>query len=269
MSRQGMRVLRDGSPPRAWGQFHPADRGALLLRGSPPRAWGQCDDDPIEPAIAAVHPHVRGDNYIVTRLYVNHLGSPPRAWGQCLSVRSVAGRLSVHPHVRGDNTWQRLDLFALFRFTPTCVGTIPAKVWFLRGTPVHPHVRGDNFVQITIGVLAPGSPPRAWGQSRESDSRSLRVRFTPTCVGTMSPPNARTTPSYGSPPRAWGQSEKVDCQALFSTVHPHVRGDNVITHSPAFIDYGSPPRAWGQWWGTALKPAWERFTPTCVGTIRM
>ena len=52
-------------------------------------------------------------------------------------------------------------------------------------------------------------------------------------------------------------------------VHPHVRGDNEVPRTVSRKCHGSPPRAWGQLNCVRVASAWNRFTPTCVGTTRM
>jgi len=131
----------------------------------------------------------------------------------------------VHPHVRGDND---------------C--TLESRV----RTTVHPHVRGDNGCLWGRVIIQRGSPPRAWGQYCPSHRPGQRLRFTPTCVGTMPSSGIACRPSNGSPPRAWGQSLLAFGQARRErftptcvgtmppsgegagrvAVHPHVRGDN-------------------------------------------
>ena len=131
-----------------------------------------------------VHPHVRGDNASAHWAVGPQVGSPPRAWGQY-----VVGRVQP-PHAR---------------FTPTCVGTIPAGQPHGRRRTVHPHVRGDNWRPLDGNRKSHGSPPRAWGQSKAGAKRHPRQRFTPTCVGTI---------------RRQQRSRRPE------PVHPHVRGDN-------------------------------------------
>ena len=114
-------------------------------------------------------------------------------------------------------------------------------------TTVHPHGRGDNPApQPPAGALF-GSPPRAWGQFRETRKPARRVRFTPTGVGTMS--NASVLHSSNA-------------------VHPHGRGDNSLLLSLVSDVTGSPPRAWGQCYVCTRSRQTQRFTPTGVGTIR-
>ena len=195
------------------------------------------------------------------------------------------------------------------RFTPTGVGTIPARYSLRRARAVHPHGRGDNKRVVLGDDINRGSPPRAWGQSFLDYSFTLTTRFTPTGVGTMSPPsrpkrrvavhphgrgdNERYMPGafvgVGSPPRAWGQfaaAREAVAAGRFtptgvgtigdrrrargdSTVHPHGRGDNHCGAGFVCQQFGSPPRAWGQYPLTRLVIPYPRFTPTGVGTIAL
>ena len=156
-------------------------------------------------ATSAVHPHVRGDNAALLTSARISRGSPPRAGGQLCPSRLR------HSAVR---------------FTPTCVGTIISACHRPILSAVHPHVRGDNALSSPALIIAAGSPPRAWGQLTRPTPIELRIRFTPTCVGTI-----ERHSSYGR------------CE----TVHPHVRGDNALSSPALIIAAGSPPRAWGQW----------------------
>ncbi len=155
-----------------WGRFTPTCVGttdalplnALSHPGSPPRAWGQLGDRKGRNGERAVHPHVRGDNYIPLRQATVDIGSPPRAWGQLYERPAASTALTVHPHVRGDNLY------------PPQAGD--------RRHKVHPHVRGDNSYSLRLSTSTFGSPPRAWGQPRMGRELGIHIRFTPTCVGT-------------------------------------------------------------------------------------
>jgi len=194
---------RCGSPPRAWGQYHPALDGRTSRRFTP-TGVGTIDRRGRYHSGAAVHPHGRGDNCDVDDSLAAHTGSPPRAWGQYIQAAVTAADV---------------------RFTPTGVGTM--KAGLPRGLPttVHPHGRGDNNANDAANVQPNGSPPRAWGQLRSTTEITVIERFTPTGVGTIAatPAAARSAPVHphgrgdntgdgaktrhvvGSPPRAWGQ----------------------------------------------------------------
>ena len=173
-------------------------------------------------------------------------------------------------------------------------------------TSVHPHARGDNYAASLSICAGSGSPPRAWGQRRQSPHRVGQFRFTPTRVGTTKFGRATSRPSsvhphargdnfrrlraelitIGSPPRAWGQRRihapkssafrftptRVGTTATGSrisrtlSVHPHARGDNNYGINQVYSEYGSPPRAWGQLLMLYLPTRKPRFTPTRVGT---
>ena len=152
-------------------------------------------------------------------------GSPPHAWGQFFSRRGMARQS---------------------RFTPTCVGTIPAWGVSVVSATVHPHMRGDNVYNWIAAVPALGSPPHAWGQSPARFHACALTRFTPTCVGTMTSSCAMTAQT---------------------SVHPHMRGDNVSLSFLSISAAGSPPHAWGQFFWLHVSLQRRRFTPTCVGTM--
>ena len=114
-------------------------------------------------------------------------------------------------------------------------------------------------------------------------------RFTPTCVGTMSYSQLAHTSGCGSPPHAWGQFEqRIDATApapvhphmrgdnlhepyhmRSPSVHPHMRGDNLVRRRSALRDRTVHPHMRGD--NAASRQAvsaCQRFTPTCVGTMR-
>ena len=134
---------RCGSPPRAWGQWSVWRRGALVARFTPTgvgtihnlrralpvptvHPHGRGDNFLIcltRPVHRTVHPHGRGDNRVRSACVLLSYGSPPRAWGQCANDQGQA---------------------IPTRFTPTGVGTICWSSGFYFDSPVHPHGRGDN-----------------------------------------------------------------------------------------------------------------------------
>ena len=138
------------------------------------------------------------------------------------------------------------ERYRFARFTPTGVGTMSIFNPFVGVLAVHPHGRGDNLGLATKDGSSVGSPPRAWGQSRQVERAGGRRRFTPTGVGTI---RARV------PSR------------IYSAVHPHGRGDNRATLSLSLVRNGSPPRAWGQSMCVTTSITGRRFTPTGVGTM--
>ena len=180
------------------------------------------------------------------RLYKRSAGgSPPRAWGQChvgTSARSSA------------------------RFTPTGVGTMRPRSRAPSSGTVHPHGRGDNERSGFARTLERGSPPRAWGQCRCRFACCVRVRFTPTGVGTIN----RTITHHATHavhPHGRGDNYLQQHTVPYTTVHPHGRGDNAKTGAKSRQKRGSPPRAWGQLVAIVEFLHCNRFTPTGVGTM--
>ena len=173
--------------------------------------------------------------------------------------------------------------------------------------PVHPHMRGDNLPQIHVVPPLFGSPPHAWGQCESRRPGRTVARFTPTCVGTMSPRAPPFDLHLGSPPHAWGQYPAIrldrrevrftpTCVGTIMSASllsgqragspPHAWGQfaGLLCHTTAFgspphawgqcdraaadaLVAGSPPHAWGQWRRGRPGQSPGRFTPTCVGTI--
>ena len=181
--------------------------------------------------------------------------------------KSVRWR-TVHPHVRGEDdspaqnrwtytgspprAWGRSSDSSHVgqggRFTPTCVGKMTRENNLKPLLPVHPHVRGEDSRSGLLASSYSGSPPRAWGRYDGLVGRGVGFRFTPTCVGKM-------------------VSVSVTAPAL--PVHPHVRGEDSRTSRPTRWSCGSPPRAWGRWPRSPGGSGRRRFTPTCVGKIRL
>ncbi len=160
--RPGAYRVKDGSPPRAWGQRKLKNIVHPSCRFTPTCVGTTLHREKIKSA-QAVHPHVRGDNVSFPEMRDAGWGSPPRAWGQ---------RFGIGP------------FYQEARFTPTCVGTTKTSSLSALTTTVHPHVRGDNQQPGLWMFSKVGSPPRAWGQRHAHLAESEYVRFTPTCVGT-------------------------------------------------------------------------------------
>ena len=250
MVKQLGKVLRLGSPPRAWGQRHGAHVLGHRRRFTPTRV-GTTLVDAYSGACVSVHPHARGDNSRRPGDSKDQPGSPPRAWGQrqCTRVHSIPPRFTptrvgttaestarhgsstVHPHARGDNLLIPLQIMVgagspprawgqpvwhrkcrqCDRFTPTRVGTTSDQFTPIWIAPVHPHARGDNQAAHVPRRITNGSPPRAWGQLEVVPAPLKLNRFTPTRVGTTRVESLNRQPQ---------------------TVHPHARGDNTGAVDP-------------------------------------
>jgi len=172
-----------GSPPRAWGiltcavamsdvlPVHPHVRGEYgvpahrprAVAGSPPRAWGilgvasgATAGQRFTPTcvgntagftamhrVPAVHPHVRGEYYLLPRLLLDVFGSPPRAWG--IRVKTINRRSdpSVHPHVRGEYFQCAMESYVAYGSPPRAWGIRSSSSISCSSSAVHPHVRGE------------------------------------------------------------------------------------------------------------------------------
>ena len=238
-------LVRDGSPPRAWGQCRTGRRNPPAVRFTPTGVGTIATlRGSLRPS--AVHPHGRGDNATASRRCSARSRFTPTGVGTMSASCSRLFLRTVHPHGRGDNTdipvrserafgsppraWgQSVDETAhtvVIRFTPTGVGTIAYATW--------------------AQVAGLGSPPRAWGQLGRRKVADGLARFTPTGVGTI----------CGN----WSA-------ASATPVHPHGRGDNAVASRARRWSCRSPPRAWGQCGEFDGDHGALPFTPTGVGTI--
>src|SRR5690606_23221708 len=136
-----------GTPPRAWGR--PQERLSITRdhRYTPTRVGTTWQPEPAHQR-DAVHPHARGDDYLLQLSRVLTLGTPPRAWG-----RPCRGRAAC----------------ACLRYTPTRVGTTSSGASTGRRPSVHPHARGDDAQRCCSGRRVHGTPPRAWGRLNGKD----------------------------------------------------------------------------------------------------
>ena len=211
-----------GSPPRAWGGLPHGP--ALTNRGRlTPTCVGRTGRDRPDAKRRQAHPHVRGEDGVLTEAEGRHLGSPPRAWGgpafdryepvqkrltpTCVGRTATTAptrrRQPAHPHVRGEDRWwlrrrapyagspprawggrHRVDPpHPRQRLTPTCVGRTAMRRAATSAASAHPHVRGEDEETFELLRMLDGSPPRAWGGLPSSGASWASVRLTPTCVG--------------------------------------------------------------------------------------
>ena len=129
--QNGVRIVLNGSPPRAWGQLNNNGRCHNTSRFTP-TGVGTISSSSTVICGKTVHPHGRGDNTVEEAGQFFRDGSPPRAWGQ--SFLNYAFTENI-------------------RFTPTGVGTICAAAVTTLIIPVHPHGRGDNRLHRQPGAL--------------------------------------------------------------------------------------------------------------------
>ena len=251
------------------------------------------------------HPHVCGENVIITSNSVTFFGSPPRVWGKLPIWQRLPGykgspprvwgkqnRSGIciafqqdHPHVCGENYFDGWTIKSIDGSPPRVWGKPVAPPVVLTILRITPTCVGKTSISVGGLVTGNGSPPRVWGKHRPVSHTRRSVRITPTCVGKTFPMGSLqpSTPDHphvcgenksslawqmarnGSPPRVWGKLCCGTSPNLIFTDHPHVCGENLMEAIGTGAPYGSPPRVWGKLIPTYLAPPYDRITPTCVG----
>ena len=105
-------------------------------------------------------------------------------------------------------------------------------------------MRGEDCPCWRNAVLAPETPPRAWGRRKPPLEISQLLRNTPTCVG---------------------KTSRVQLPEVGGRKHPHVRGEDSIKRKGKNLVSETPPRAWGRRKNVYVAHYGNRNTPTCVG----
>ena len=161
-AKASRRFPAGGSSSHAWG---PLQQSELIQNY--PRFILTCVGTTIHQVFAiahnTVHPHMRGDHYVVGIVRCGASGSSSHAWGP-LGISYLVFR-----------TW---------RFILTCVGTTCLPLSTLACYPVHPHMRGDHDARYATSSFQRGSSSHAWGPRRKVRNFIIPARFILTCVGT-------------------------------------------------------------------------------------
>jgi len=152
-----------GSSPRAWGTSTQPVSDRTYLRFIPTGVGNILGSFALG-YTSAVHPHGRGEHFLLMFLIQVICGSSPRAWGTLLLV--ILRRL-------------------LIRFIPTGVGNIITRGFLLLLCSVHPHGRGEHLPDRPRADDLFGSSPRAWGTLILIFLVMNKKRFIPTGVGNI------------------------------------------------------------------------------------
>ena len=136
-----------GSPPRVWGNQGDAVANEWRNRFTP-TCVGKSSRRRCYRSSAPVHPHVCGEIGYVHPHGHGDLGSPPRVWGNQRCPKCITGRYRFTPTCVGKSTRHQRHRARVMRFTPTCVG--------------------KSVAQWGSTVADDGSPPRVWGNRRNS-----------------------------------------------------------------------------------------------------
>ncbi len=99
-SRIGDSIGRQETPPHAWGRHDLNTIHQNLLRNTP-TCVGKTVDEHYRSFPREKHPHMRGEDFLLSRKFRNYIETPPHAWGRQL---------------------HNLCDWITSRNTPTCVG---------------------------------------------------------------------------------------------------------------------------------------------------
>ena len=149
------------TPPRAWGRLRDTPDLACRLRNTPTCVGKTRQAKRVDRQLEK-HPHVRGEDQILSLIAHFPGETPPRAWGRRSTLAPIK---------------------EIARNTPTCVGKTGDTVLLPDQAGKHPHVRGEDPGQETgLGQIVE-TPPRAWGRQYVCTKEGKENRNTPTCVG--------------------------------------------------------------------------------------
>ena len=132
---------QNGSPPHAWGILSVHLPGIACHRFTP-TCVGNTMAFKSSICLRSVHPHMRGEYWVISTSVRCVGGSPPHAWGIRETSSGSTASHTVRPHMRGEYWRKRLTKLrdagspphawgillicppyeTLYRFTPTCVG---------------------------------------------------------------------------------------------------------------------------------------------------
>ncbi len=112
----------EGSPPRVWGRRNAWYATERIVRITP-TCVGKTSC-PVRPrGSSGDHPHVCGEDSVMSVTFIVVGGSPPRVWGRPPRLTPVARQRGI---------------------TPTCVGKTRAMQLLAGGVADHPHVCGED-----------------------------------------------------------------------------------------------------------------------------
>ena len=229
--------------PRVCGEQIRTPTATPRTPGSPPRVRGtacpehkHCHSGGITPACAGNrrthrpnagrktdHPRVCGEQSSIAAIKAISRGSPPRVRGTVL-----LNHIALDPH----------------GITPACAGN---RVWRIRKGVVvedHPRVCGEQKMNIHIGGMQIGSPPRVRGTVQLLPLFPIRSRITPACAG-----------NSGNCPLA----------TIIREDHPRVCGEQIFGGVVERITSGSPPRVRGTGNNSQVSKLLPWITPACAG----
>ena len=155
-----------------------------------------------------VHPHARGEHFVLGPNFNGTCGSSPRPWGTSVfPVNNPVGS----------------------RFIPTPVGNMKDQRIQDLFIAVHPHARGEHSFSICVSISCTGSSPRPWGTYPFPGFLGVHHRFIPTPVGNMPAAPPMGPPISGSSPRPWGTCVGIGRRRLRERFIPTPVGNIIVT----------------------------------------
>ena len=177
------KVLRTGgSSPHPWGIPKIIKKGHTQSRFIPTSVGNTSISQQIDNQ-SAVHPHIRGEYFILSITPVFGYGSSPHPWGiRRSTARSSSSGRFIPTSVGNTQTnfldalllngssphpWGILALFSSIRstsrFIPTSVGNTARRFYYDYKETVHPHIRGEYHYHLPNQAPHGGSSPHPWG----------------------------------------------------------------------------------------------------------
>ena len=234
--------------------------------------------------ISAVHPRMRGERHLVTRMDPCQDGSSP--------------------HVRGTPTAPEAETLRS-RFIPACAGNAHPLRACIRCQSVHPRMREERTRGRPISEERIGSSPHTRGTRRPRVRSHKTRRFIPACAGNAAGADPRTGPASVHPrmrgervrwaaapssisgssphvrgmpacrfnnidpdrfiPACAGNASRISATCSATPVHPRMCGERIRWYQPKSGKHGSSPHARGTPYILLYDSGNDRFIPACAG----
>ena len=194
--------LHHGSSPHMRGTLAHLLPSADELRFIP--AWAGNARCPVAAETSStVHPRIRGERHLVTRMDPCQDGSSP--------------------HVRGTPTAPEAETLRS-RFIPACAGNAHPLRACIRCQSVHPRMREERTRGRPISEERIGSSPHTRGTRRPRVRSHKTRRFIPACAGNAAGADPRTGPASVHPRMRGERVRWAAAPSSISGSSPHVRG---------------------------------------------
>ena len=275
--------LHHGSSPHMRGTLAHLLPSADELRFIP--AWAGNARCPVAAETSStVHPRIRGERHLVTRMDPCQDGSSP--------------------HVRGTPTAPEAETLRS-RFIPACAGNAHPLRACIRCQSVHPRMREERTRGRPISEERIGSSPHTRGTRRPRVRSHKTRRFIPACAGNAAGADPRTGPASVHPrmrgervrwaaapssisgssphvrgmpacrfnsidpdrfiPACAGNASRISATCSATPVHPRMCGERIRWYQPKSGKHGSSPHARGTPYILLYDSGNDRFIPACAG----